>query len=102
MSAINLNNNYNTQQINEQKNELPTVPKDSKIFKVAQVAYKLAIPIFVLNSLDNLPKADGGPVLEVTCYAACCTAVAVAPAAGAAFWNTCMTICTALGFAPTP
>lgn len=63
-------------------------------------AHQFALGSLAILAISELPKAEAGPVAEITCMAAC--AAAALTGWGAIWYGTCMQACALLGFAPGP
>jgi hypothetical protein len=77
------------------------LPSSRQILKNIE---KIAIPAIALVAASNMVTAKAGPLLEVTCYAAC-AGLAMTPwglMTFPAWMDKCLAVCMISGFAPTP
>lgn len=78
---------------------LPSIRLDTPKNILAK-ANRVALPAIALVGASFLPRADGGPVVEVGCMAVC--AGLAFTGWGALWYPTCMQLCFLSGFTPTP
>ena len=63
---------------------------------------KIALPALALGIIANIPTVDSGPITEIACIAGCHALILANPVLGIAWYSTCLQICFASGFLPTP
>lgn len=90
-----------------QQTEIEDASKSNKPRKIRKpkgslaVIKNIAVTALAVQGAAMAPKAEGGPLAEILCLAAC-TAAGMANPAFVPMVPTCLASCTLFGVAPTP